>query len=45
MAADGEGLAEAPEQPEDEREKTPLLLDHDEVPSWRETARFFRRAA
>ena len=36
----------APEaKPVEEAPLTPLAIDHDAVPSWRETARFFRRAA
>lgn len=32
-------------EPEARHDDTPLALDHDAVPSWRETARFFRKAA
>jgi hypothetical protein len=28
-----------------EEDPSPLNIDHDAVPSWRETARFFRKAA
>jgi hypothetical protein len=37
-------VADAPPVPED-LIATPLALDHDDVPSWRQTARFFRNAA